>query len=176
MILTRLITDLLLMFVFFFSDQILNDIFADKKSTFHSQLNQQNPEVIPPDTNIVQTSLDSSNVRQPNQSLTRLSNLVSKFTNNFNIGLPNNNGQDVIQTPALVPPRDSFPQSVPLFASGVAFPSVPSVPIASGTTAPPLFVNQDSNIPHSVPLFPTSNLGIIQVQKPPSNTVGKYNK
>lgn len=152
---------IIFIYFFFVSDQILNDIFSDRKSTFHSQLNQQNSET-PPDTNIVQTSSHSSNLVQQNQTL---NNLVSNFTNNFNfIGSSDRNDQKVLQPLPVEDRRENNnPDSVQLFSSG-SVPSASLVPSLPDTTASILSVNQENIKPP--PSFAFSNPSVLPPPKP----------
>lgn len=151
----------------------MSDIFADKKSTFHSQLNIQNTEVKSPDNNTVQTSFSSSNIQQQNHSEITL---ASNFSNNLYIGQPNNNEQVNLPPLQEVNRADNNSASVPLFsnASFSSVSSVPAFPITTDAAAPPLAVKPETNNSQSVPLFPPSNSGTILAPNPPNSATSKY--
>lgn len=150
----------------------MNDIFADKNSTFHGQLNKQNIEVKPPDNTIVQTNFPISNIQQQQQSET---NLVSSFSANLYIE-QHNNEQKSLQNPQAVKSLDGTPTSVPLFstASFSSGTSIPTFPVAAGVAVPPPVAKPETNISQPVPLFPPPNTGSISTPNPSNSSTSKY--
>lgn len=166
----------------FFSDQILSNIFSDRKSTFQAELKDQNAGVNPPHSNIIPPA---STIQQQNQGVP---NLTSYLSNNLNIGQSSGNGQGALQSAPLVNWTDNNYTQSPLTPS---IPSIPRyAPISSTSSAgpgilaqeqvlnpvlraPPRVLNKEYTNPQPVPLFPTSSSDLGSLPKPPNNSSGK---